>query len=159
MPNTVITSVEQATPEWLTAALSTSGALSAGTVIAVDLDAGHGNWSNNARLRPRYSADAAGDRPLSLFLKMVRTDLDDEESFSDSEVRYYTRDYLDVPDAPLVRCHDAAYSSTTRATTCCSTTSSPPMSRRPTAHPPWGTRSRWPTGSRRCTPAGGAPTG
>ena len=86
MPDTVITSVEQATPEWLTAALSTSGALSAGTVIAVDLDAGHGNWSTNARLRPRYSADAAGDRPTSLFLKMVSTDLDDDESFGDSEV-------------------------------------------------------------------------
>ena len=37
MPNTVITSAEQATPEWLTAALATSGALSAGTVMAVDL--------------------------------------------------------------------------------------------------------------------------
>jgi hypothetical protein len=110
MPNTVITSVEQATPEWLTAVLSTSGALSAGTVIAVELDAGDGNWSHNARLRLRYSADAAGDRLTSLFLKMVRVDLDDDESFSDSEVHYYTRDYLDVPDAPLVRCHDAAYS-------------------------------------------------
>ncbi len=111
MPDTVVTTVEQATPEWLTTALSTSGALNAGTVIAVDLDAGHGNWSTNARLRPRYSADAAGDRPPSLFLKMVRTNLDDGESFSDSEVRYYTRDYVDVPDAPLVRCHDAVYSS------------------------------------------------
>ena len=110
MPDTVITSVEQATPEWLTTALSTSGALSAGTVIAVGVDAGHGNWSTNARLRPRYSADAVGDLPSSLFLKIVRTDLDDDESFGDSEVGYYTRDYVDVPDAPLVRCHDAAYS-------------------------------------------------
>jgi hypothetical protein len=110
MPITVITSAEQATPDWLTGALSTSGALSAGKVIAVELDNGDGNWSTNARLRPRYSADAAGDRPTSLFLKMVRTDLDDDESFSDSEVRYYTRDYVDVPDAPLVRCHDAAHS-------------------------------------------------
>jgi hypothetical protein len=110
MPDTVITSAEQATPEWLTGVLSTSGALSAGKVIAVELEKGDSNWSTNARLRPRYSADAAGDRPARLFLKMVRTDLDDEESFSDSEVRYYTRDYVDVPDAPLVRCHDAAHS-------------------------------------------------
>ena len=115
MPESVIASAEQATPEWLTAALSTSGALSAGKVIAVELDNGDGNWSTNARLRPRYSADAAGDRPARLFLKMVRTDLDDEESFSDSEVRYYTRDYVDVPDAPLVRCHDAAHSTADRA--------------------------------------------
>jgi len=110
MPNTVITGAEQAKPEWLTAALATSGTLIAGTVMAVDLVAGDGNWSHNVRLHPRYSADAAGDRPTSLFLKMVRTDLDDDESFSDSEVRYYTRDYVDVPDAPLIRCHDAVYS-------------------------------------------------
>ena len=84
MPNTVITSAEQATPEWLTAALATSGAISAGTVMAVDLVASDGNWSHNVRLQPRYSADAAGDRPTSLFLKMVRTDVDDDESFSDS---------------------------------------------------------------------------
>ena len=115
MPNTVIASAEQATPEWLTGALSTSGALSAGKVIAVERHNGDGNWSTNARLRPRYSADAAGERPTSLFLKMVRTDLDDDESFSDSEVRYYTRDYVDVPDAPLVRCHDAAHSTADQA--------------------------------------------
>jgi len=46
---------------------------------------------------------------------MVRTDLDDDESFSDSEVRYYTRDYVDVPDAPLIRCHNAVYSAADHA--------------------------------------------
>jgi hypothetical protein len=110
MPDVVITSVEQATPEWLTTVLSTSDALSAGRVIAVDVDAGHGSWSSNARLRPHYSADAAGDCPASLFLKMVSIDLGDGEHFGDSEVAYYIRDYVDVPDAPLVRCHDAAHS-------------------------------------------------
>src|SRR5215207_3092604 len=83
--------------------------------MAVDLVAGDGNWSHNVRLQPRYSADAAGDRPTSLFLKMVRTDLDDDESFSNSEVRYYTRDYVDVPDAPLIRCHNAVYSAADHA--------------------------------------------
>nr|WP_294693685.1 hypothetical protein [uncultured Friedmanniella sp.] len=111
----MITSVEQVTPGRLTAALSASGALTAGSVVAIDVLAGGGNWSTNARLRPLYSADAAGDRPTSLFLKMVRTDLDDDESFGDSEVRYYTRDYVDVPDAPLIRCHDAAYSTADHA--------------------------------------------
>ena len=110
MPTTVITCVEQATPERLTTALSTSGALATGKVIAVEFDARRRNWSTSVRLRPSYSADAAGERPTSLFLKMVRTDLDDGESFGDSEVTYYTRDYIDVPDAPLVRCHDAVHS-------------------------------------------------
>jgi hypothetical protein len=110
MPDVVITSVDQATPEWLTIALSISNAISAGMVTTVDVDAGYGNWSDNARLRLHYSADAAGECPASLFLKMVGIDLDDDEHFGDSEVAYYTRDYVDVPDAPLVRCHQAAYS-------------------------------------------------
>jgi hypothetical protein len=112
MTDFVISKVDQATPEWLTAVLSSGNALTAGTVIAVDLDEGHGNWSTNAHLRARYSPDAAGDCPTNLFLKMVSADLGDGESFGDSEVAYYTRDYTDVPDAPLVRCHDAAYSKT-----------------------------------------------
>jgi hypothetical protein len=40
---------------------------------------------------------------------MVNTDLDDE-FFGPSEVAYYTRDYKDVEDAPLIRCYDAAFS-------------------------------------------------
>ena len=114
MPETVIASLEQATAQWLSTALSASGALTKGSVVAVGVDVSGGNWSANARLRPRYSGNAAGDRPARLFLKLVRTHLDDDESFSDSEVRYYTSDYIDVPDAPLVRCHDAAYSALDR---------------------------------------------
>ena len=110
MLDVVIANLEQATPEWLTAALSASGALSAGSVIEIEIEAGEGIWSQNARLRPRYSADASGDCPTSLFLKMVRIDVEDDESFGDSEVAYYTRDYVDVLDAPLIRCHQAVYS-------------------------------------------------
>ena len=40
---------------------------------------------------------------------MVNTDLGDQ-SFDASEVRYYRRDYVDVADAPLLRCYDALYS-------------------------------------------------
>ena len=112
MPGVVISRVDQVTAEWLTTVLSRSAALTAGTVIAVDLDEGHGNWSANVRLRVHYSPDADGDRPTTLFLKMVTTDHGDGESFGDSEVGYDTRDYTDVADAPLVHCHDAAYSRT-----------------------------------------------
>jgi hypothetical protein len=106
----VITTLEQATPECLTAALRRAGALTAGAVAAVEAGEGQGNWSSNARLRLAYTAGATGDCPERLFLKMVNTDLGDGEWFGPSEVDYYTRDYLDVPDAPLVRCYDAAYS-------------------------------------------------
>ncbi len=114
MPGMVITSVEMATPQWLTGRLRKSGALSTGTVTGVEVGAGQGTWSTNARLRLRYSSEATGELPSRLFLKIVRSDPDDEEAFGDSEVTYYTRDYVDVPDAPLVGCHDAAYSAAER---------------------------------------------
>ncbi len=40
---------------------------------------------------------------------MVNADLDDE-TFGGSEVTYYTRDYVDVSDAPLLNWYDAEYS-------------------------------------------------
>jgi hypothetical protein len=52
-----------------------------------------------------------GALPGRLFLKMVDTDASSsDEFFGPSEVTYYTRDYIDVPAAPLVRCYDAAFS-------------------------------------------------
>ena len=106
----VITTPEQVTAAWLTEVLQRSGALSGGEVAAFEVQDGRGNWSSNLRLRLRYSPDARGDLPASLFLKMVDANTGDGEYFDDSEVTYYTRDYLDVPDAPLVRCYDGAYS-------------------------------------------------
>lgn len=97
------------TTRWLTAILTQSGALRAGHVVAFEADTGGGNWSSNARLALTYSADARGERPSSLFLKLVDTDTGDGEFFLPSEVTYYTRDYINLPDAPLVRCYDAAY--------------------------------------------------
>ena len=70
---------------------------------------GGGHWSSNARLSLTYSDDAQGQRPTRLFLKMVNTDLGDGEYFLPSEVSYYTRDYVNLPQAPLVRCYDGAY--------------------------------------------------
>jgi hypothetical protein len=113
MPNSVITTLEQISATWLTRLLKAGGALTVGSVASFDAETGHGNWSSNAILHVRYSDDAQGQRPLRLFLKMVETDLDDE-SFGASEVTYYTRDYLGVAGAPLVRCYDAAYSAEMR---------------------------------------------
>jgi len=109
MPAEVITHLEQVTPEWLTAVLSNSDALTTGAVAAFDVDRGRGNWSTNAHLNVRYVNGSQGALPQRLFLKLVNTDLEDE-SFGPSEVTYYTRDYAGVQDAPLVRCYNAAYS-------------------------------------------------
>ncbi len=54
-------------------------------------------------------ADRTGSMPPRLFLKMVDADLEDE-FFGPSEVTYYTRDYVGVEGAPLLRCYDAAFS-------------------------------------------------
>jgi len=112
MSDVVITSPGQVTPEWLTSVLSAGDALTAGAVTGVAIEGGQGNWSSNAKLLVNYSADAAGTRPDKLFLKMVAIDLDDDEYFDDSEVTYYTRDYVNVPDAPLLHCYHAAFADT-----------------------------------------------
>ena len=109
MPEEVITSLDQVTAEWLTGALSNRGALTKGSVAAFDVATGRGNWSTSASLNVRYADGSQGAMPQRLFLKMVNTDLEDE-FFGTSEVTYYTRDYVDVEDAPLVRCYSAAYS-------------------------------------------------
>lgn len=112
MNENVITNLEQVTTEWLTAVLTQNGALTHGRVAGFEVDSGRGNWSTSGSLQLAYSPDAQGERPSRLFLKMVNTDIGDEESFGPSEGYYYTRDYLDVPDAPLLRCYDGRYSPT-----------------------------------------------
>lgn len=109
----MITHLGQVTPGWLTVVLSRGGALTHGTVTAFDVEPGRGNWSTNASLLVRYAEGSQGDLPQRLFLKMVATDLKDG-AFGPSEVTYYTRDYVDLPDAPLVRWYDAAYSAEQR---------------------------------------------
>ena len=103
MSDEVITSLAQVTAEWLTGVLSHSSALTRGFVTAFDVDTGGGNWSKHAKLALRYADGSQGALPQRLFLKMVKTDWGDG-SFGPSEVTYYTRDYVDVEDALLVRC-------------------------------------------------------
>lgn len=112
MSENAIISLEQVTNEWLTAVLTRSGALTQGTVAGFDVAGGRGNWSESGSLQLTYSPDAQGERPSHLFLKMVNTDTGDGEFFLPSEVDYYLRDYVDVPDAPLLRCYDGRYAPT-----------------------------------------------
>jgi thiamine kinase-like enzyme len=108
-PHPAITNLEQVTPEWLTAVLRQSNALAAGKVTSFQANGGGGNWSSNAQLTLTYSENAQGECPIHLFLKMVNTNTGDGEFFLPSEVTFYTRDYIDLPDAPLVRCYDGAH--------------------------------------------------
>jgi hypothetical protein len=109
MHSEVITDLDQITSSWLTAALTKSGALTHGRVESLTMDATPRELSTSARLSLRYTADARGDLPQRLFMKLVNIDREDE-FFGPSEVNYYTRDYLGVTDAPIPRCYDAAFS-------------------------------------------------
>jgi hypothetical protein len=110
MLDKVITNIDQVSNEWLSTVLANSGALTGGAVDSIEIGRGHGNWSTSASLQVKYTHEAQGLMPERLFLKMVDTDAGDGESFDDSEVTYYTRDYVDVKRAPLLRCYDAVYS-------------------------------------------------
>lgn len=105
----VIHTPDQVTTSWLTRVLRNSGDLIRGEVTAVKPLIEAGNWSSNARLCLTYSPDSSGKCPASVFLKSVQTDSSSEDYFDDSEVRYYLNDYVDVTDAPLLRCYDSAY--------------------------------------------------
>ena len=158
MPDNVITNIEQVTTEWLTAALAASGALTRGAVASFELGAGQGNWSSNARLNVKYTDGAQGSLPGRLFLKMVNTDLGDQ-SFDASEVMYYRRDYVDVADAPLLRCYDAEYSEDLGGIISSWTTFRERTSPRPrrNRHLPMGWRLQ--RASLLCMPAGGVDNG
>src|SRR5262245_10496510 len=66
----VITDVGQVTTDWLTGALSRSGALRTGRVRDLGVDAEPSVWSQIVRLRPRYTDDTTGDLPAALLPKI-----------------------------------------------------------------------------------------
>jgi hypothetical protein len=109
MPEQLITHIEEVTPAWLTIVLTHSAALIHGAVESCEVSQGRGNWSTNARLTLHYLPGSQGAMPLRLFLKLVNANFEGG-SFSPSEVTYYTRDYVGLQGAPLVRCYDAIFS-------------------------------------------------
>ena len=109
MQNTIITGLEQISPEWLTKILTRSHALIQGNVTSFTSTTNTRELSTGCRLKLSYSANSYGPCPTRLFLKMVTTDMDDE-FFGVSEVNYYVRDYVDADDAPIPRAYDAEYS-------------------------------------------------
>ena len=113
MSETVLTSPDQVTNEWLTRVLRRSGALTDGAVAAFAPATTERILSTSVRLALHYTPGGRGSLPERLFLKLVNAD-QDEEFLGPSEVEYYTRDYVGLDGAPLVRCYDAAYSAELR---------------------------------------------
>jgi thiamine kinase-like enzyme len=109
MTQDIIISPDQITPAWLTAALNQSGLPV--TVNHVQVEANQSTNARMVRLHPTYSADSPPAAPPDLLLKICAGD---DNSFGRSEVDYYTRDYLHLPNAPIPRCYHAAYSAEPR---------------------------------------------
>ena len=92
-PGVVIRNASEVTAPWLTALLGKS-------VARVRIATGHGNWSQQLALEVELSDGTW----CALRLKICAGN-----TFGRSEVDYYTRDYIGLIDAPLVRCFDAQY--------------------------------------------------
>ena len=111
----VFTDGSQVTPEWLTARLRAQGRLSRGEVAAIAVDAqafNKGYLSNIARLRVTYSAEAVGERPEALFLKMSKPGLHPELwARGRHEIEFYQRVAAESEGLPVPRCYDAAWDS------------------------------------------------
>lgn len=74
----VIQSLDQVSPDWLTATLKARGILERGAVKSIAFDSeslNRGFVSNIATLRLEYSPDVLGNPPSSLFLKMSKPDV------------------------------------------------------------------------------------
>ena len=93
----------------MTQILTDSGALTRGFVKAIDVDVRQRELSTIVKIQASYTKGSQGQMPDRLFLKMVTADMEDEY-FGRSEVDYYTRDYMGLKEAPIVRCYHAAYS-------------------------------------------------
>jgi thiamine kinase-like enzyme len=102
----VLTSVEQATPDWLTGVLRERGVLSGGRVMSVDSRVSTILNSYSYHLEVSYSADAPADAPRRLFLKMSK-----EPEWGMEEVAFYRFVQDKRTDLPMLApCYDAAYS-------------------------------------------------
>lgn len=106
MQGSVITHYSEITKEWLTAALHKSGALASGEVCKIEVLPAKSDNSSTFKLVLEYSEQAAGKKPKNLFLKLYTSS---KQFVSSSEVFYYNRDYLSLPDSPILTCYDARY--------------------------------------------------
>lgn len=108
MPNLPLSSLSEATPDWLTATLRHNGFITQGAVAQVESNTDRSANAHTATLRLTYTDDATGALPCRLFLKLCGRET--VTQFGDSEVRCYTDIVPLTPDAPLPICYDAAFS-------------------------------------------------
>jgi hypothetical protein len=112
----LITHLDQASPEWLTEALSRGGALSQGRVAQVQVRTEYSYTSTVAWLTLCYTPDAPPQAPRQLFLKLSRPGGDQRVVGDEQrrrEVIFHTAVAGAMDQPPVVRCHWASYSQET----------------------------------------------
>ncbi|MBD3176947.1 MAG: hypothetical protein GF320_17370, partial [Armatimonadia bacterium] len=108
-----IDDASEATPQWLTEKLRASGALPSGRVTVVRTATEDSTSATMVGLGLEYTDDAPRGAPRRLLLKIARPDPDQRivgDQGRRNEVDFHTRIAGRMDDAPVVRCHDAAYS-------------------------------------------------
>jgi len=107
----VLTDLQQATPEWLTEILRQSGALPSGHVVGAE-QAPVNSSSQVAHLDLTYSTDAVPGMPRFLLLKVGSEEL---EAYmpqrNKREIAFYRLLADEEHDLPVVRCYAAEYQS------------------------------------------------
>lgn len=101
--------IDEVTPEWLTAVLQRAGALPSGKVTAIAFDANSAFNSHTRHLKPIYSQDAPASVPARLLLKCSLPAAWAQRAGM-RETSFYQA-VAQLPDHPpvLVRCFDAVY--------------------------------------------------
>jgi hypothetical protein len=103
---TVLTSIDEATPDWLTSVLQARGILPSGHVLTIDSYPSFAWNSFSYHLAVTYSDDAPTHAPSRLFLKMSK-----EPEWGRAEIEFYRYVLDNHADLPmLVPCYDAAIS-------------------------------------------------
>jgi thiamine kinase-like enzyme len=98
--------MDDITPEWLTHILYEGGYLTRGIVSDVQTRSQQSNWARNAVVRLSYSAEAQGEKPTKLFIKLCNPG---PGTFADSEIVYYAIVAPEISDPPIPRCYHSAY--------------------------------------------------
>jgi Phosphotransferase enzyme family len=111
---TAIVSLDEAIPrsqhinkDWLTTVLKKKGALVSGGIRNIVVDYSPSTNSQIARIGVEYDGDARGDMPTGLILKTVAAD---GGFVTNSEINYYSLDYLGLADAPIPKCYAVSVS-------------------------------------------------
>jgi Phosphotransferase enzyme family len=110
---TALTTIEQASPEWLTEVLCRQGCLPSGQVRALSVTRVHAEqvYSISYFLTVTYSSGAPATAPTRLYLKLSRPEIDPAMVAwqGEREVRMYQAVARDQHDLPVIPWYDAVY--------------------------------------------------